>query len=62
MLTRSVKPVLDEATKEILAQKEQVTRLKALADKHPFYKYNGVWTRELQNLVCYMSFLPSEIP
>ncbi|GAB1194532.1 hypothetical protein APSETT444_003778 [Aspergillus pseudonomiae] len=51
LLTRSVKPVLDEATKEILAQKEQVTRLKALADKHPFYKYNGVWTRELQNLV-----------
>ncbi|KAB8232713.1 recombination hotspot-binding protein [Aspergillus alliaceus] len=46
-----LKPVLDEATKEILAQKEQVTRLKALADKHPFYKYNGVWTRELQNLV-----------
>ncbi|KAE8159606.1 Translin [Aspergillus tamarii] len=50
-LARNVKPVLDEATKEILAQKEQVTRLKALADKHPFYKYNGVWTRELQNLV-----------
>ena len=61
MITNSVKPVLDEATKEILAQKEQVTRLKALADKHPFYKYNGVWTRELQNLVCYMSLLPSEI-
>ncbi|KAE8355178.1 recombination hotspot-binding protein [Aspergillus coremiiformis] len=46
-----LKPVLDEATREILAQKEQVTRLKALADKHPFYKYNAVWTRELQNLV-----------
>ncbi|KAB8266349.1 recombination hotspot-binding protein [Aspergillus pseudonomiae] len=49
--SNQLKPVLDEATKEILAQKEQVTRLKALADKHPFYKYNGVWTRELQNLV-----------
>lgn len=46
-----LKPVLDEATKEILAQKEQVTNLKAVADKHPFYKYNGCWTRELQNLV-----------
>ena len=46
-----VKPVLDDVTTEILAQKQEVARLKAVADKHPFYKYNGVWTRELQNLV-----------
>lgn len=48
---RTVKPVLDSATKEIIAQKTEVTRLKAVADQHPFYKYNGLWTRELQNLV-----------
>ena len=36
---------------EILAQKQEVARLKVVADQHPFYKYNGVWTRELQNLV-----------
>jgi hypothetical protein len=46
-----VKPVLEDATKEILAQKEEVARLKSVADKHPFYKYNGLWSRELQNLV-----------
>ncbi|KAJ9214391.1 hypothetical protein DTO166G4_4015 [Paecilomyces variotii] len=46
-----LKPVLDDATKEILAQKEEVTKLKAIASQHPFYKYNGVWSRELQNLV-----------
>lgn len=46
-----LKPVLDTATKEIIAQKAEVTRLKAVADQHPFYKYNGLWTRELQNLV-----------
>jgi hypothetical protein len=46
-----VKPVLEDATKEILAQKEEVFRLKGVADKHPFYKYNGLWSRELQNLV-----------
>lgn len=46
-----VKPVLDDATKEIIAQRDEVARLKTVADKHPFYKYNGVWTRELQNLV-----------
>jgi len=48
---KTVKPVLDTATKEIIAQKAEVTRLKAVADQHPFYKYNGLWTRELQNLV-----------
>jgi hypothetical protein len=46
-----VKPVLDDVTTEILAQKQEVARLKTVADKHPFYKYNGLWTRELQNLV-----------
>lgn len=44
-------PVLNDTIQEILAQKQEVTRLKAVADQHPFYKYNGVWTRELQNLV-----------
>ncbi|KAL2816998.1 Translin [Aspergillus cavernicola] len=44
-------PVLEAATKEILAQKEEVSRLRSIADKHPFYKYNGVWSRELQNLI-----------
>ncbi|KAJ5384622.1 Translin C-terminal [Penicillium concentricum] len=47
-----LKPVLDDVTKEILAQKQEVARLKAVADQHPFYKYNGLWTRELQNLVA----------
>jgi hypothetical protein len=46
-----VKPVLEDATTEIIAQRDEVLRLKSVADKHPFYKYNGVWTRELQNLV-----------
>ena len=46
-----MKPVLDDAAVEILAQKQEVLRLKAVADQHPFYKYNGLWTRELQNLV-----------
>jgi hypothetical protein len=47
-----VKPVLEDATTEIIAQRDEVLRLKSVADKHPFYKYNGVWTRELQNLVA----------
>ncbi|KAL5334327.1 Translin [Aspergillus crustosus] len=45
-------PVLEEITKELQLQKEEITRLKTVADKHPFYKYNGVWSRDLQNLVA----------
>jgi predicted translin family RNA/ssDNA-binding protein len=50
--SKTVKPVLDDAAAEINAQKQEVLRLKAVADQHPFYKYNGLWTRELQNLVA----------
>lgn len=46
-----VQPVLDDATASIIAQKEEVARLRKVADQHPFYKYNGLWSRELQNLV-----------
>ncbi|KAH1309679.1 hypothetical protein KXX16_000380 [Aspergillus fumigatus] len=42
-----LKPVLDDATKEIIAQRDEVARLKTVADKHPFYKYNGVTSIEL---------------
>ena len=53
-----MKPILDDATASIIAQKEEVARLRSVADKHPFYKYNGLWSRELQNLVR----LPISIP
>ncbi|EER43743.1 recombination hotspot-binding protein [Histoplasma capsulatum H143] len=43
-------PVLDEAATEIRAQKEDVARLVSVAAQHPFYKYNHIWSRELQNL------------
>ncbi|KAJ5239582.1 hypothetical protein N7468_004201 [Penicillium chermesinum] len=50
--TTQIQKVLDDATKDILTQKQEVARLKTVADQHPFYKYNGLWTRELQNLVA----------
>ncbi|KAL1964145.1 hypothetical protein VTN77DRAFT_7233 [Rasamsonia byssochlamydoides] len=46
-----LKPILDEAGEQIRSQKEDVSRLAFVASHHPFYKYNGVWSRELQNLV-----------
>ncbi|KAL2359353.1 hypothetical protein RJZ56_007801 [Blastomyces dermatitidis] len=55
-LSKRVTPVLDEAAKEIRAQKEDVTRLVSVASQHPFYKYNHIWSRELQNLVFTIQF------
>ncbi|EED14404.1 recombination hotspot-binding protein (Translin), putative [Talaromyces stipitatus ATCC 10500] len=52
--SKDLKSVLDDAATQILAQKEDVSRLAEIANKHPFYKYNGVWSRELQNLVYYI--------
>ncbi|QKX63067.1 uncharacterized protein TRUGW13939_10235 [Talaromyces rugulosus] len=51
---KDLKPVLDEAAQQILAQKEEVSRLSKVANQHPFYKFNNVWSRELQNLVYYI--------
>lgn len=54
--TDELKPILDQATKNIFAQMEEVGRLASVASQHPFYKYNGVWSRELQNLVFSIEF------
>jgi hypothetical protein len=58
-----VSPILEEAAKEIVAQKGEIERLQAVASKHPFYKYNHQWSRELQNTVRFYytcMFFPSE--
>lgn len=52
----TVTPILSEAQKEISAQKEDVARLVSVAAKHPFDKYNQMWSRELQNLVFAIEF------
>ncbi|MCJ1228634.1 hypothetical protein MMC12_005295 [Toensbergia leucococca] len=38
-----------EADKSILQQVETVGKLGAVASKYPYYKYNGTWTRDMQN-------------
>ncbi|EEQ30198.1 translin [Microsporum canis CBS 113480] len=51
-----ITPILDDATREISAQREDIVKLVTVASKHPFYKYNHLWTRELQNLVFSIEF------
>ncbi|EFQ97148.1 translin [Nannizzia gypsea CBS 118893] len=51
-----INPILDDATREISAQREDIAKLVTVASKHPFYKYNYLWTKELQNLVFSIEF------
>ncbi|KAK2735912.1 hypothetical protein FQN57_001052 [Myotisia sp. PD_48] len=57
-----LKPFLDDASKEISAQRADVARLAGVASQHPFYKYNNLWTRELQNLVRHTPTTVSILP
>ena len=43
--------VLTPAIAAINEQKNTVIGLNAAASKYPFYKYNNVWQRDIQNLV-----------
>ncbi|TVY91288.1 Translin [Lachnellula willkommii] len=46
-----LKPVLDAAE---VAIKEEVASIKSLSDvasSSPYYKYNGLWTRDVQNVI-----------
>lgn len=40
---------LSEAWESISKQVETIGKLNEVASKHPYYKYNGMWTREMQN-------------
>ncbi|KAI5811406.1 Translin [Peziza echinospora] len=37
-------------------QKQTIKELAAVASKYPYYKYNGIWTREIQNASFYVIF------
>ncbi|KAL9116575.1 MAG: hypothetical protein Q9187_006899 [Circinaria calcarea] len=58
--------VLSEAEKSILEQIETISKLAEVASKYPYYKYNSIWTRDVQNscfavlLCCWLGGLPSK--
>jgi hypothetical protein len=43
--------VLKPSAAAIEQQASTVQQLAEVASKHPFYKYNGMWQRDIQNLV-----------
>lgn len=49
--------VLQPAVRAIEEQKNSVVALNAAASKYPFYKYNGMWQRDIQNLISSIQLL-----
>lgn len=49
--------VLQPATRAIEEQKNSVITLNNAASKYPFYKYNGMWQRDIQNLISSIQLL-----
>jgi len=48
---QAVKPVLESAENSLKDEIETVGNLAAVASNFPYYKYNGMWTREIQNVI-----------
>ena len=47
-------PQLIATTDSIFAeQKATIGQLAEVASKYPYYKYNDIWTRDIQNAVSY---------
>ena len=49
--TALVQSTISDAEKSIHQQIETIARLGHVASKYPYYRYNGIWTRDVQNAV-----------
>ncbi|KAN0112730.1 Translin [Hyaloscypha variabilis] len=49
-------PVIEVAEAVIKDEIESITKLAAVASNSPYYKYNGLWSRDVQNVVFSILF------
>lgn len=43
--------IIQDAERSLLEQVETISKLAAVASRYPYYKYNSMWTRDIQNAV-----------
>ncbi|KAI9858463.1 MAG: hypothetical protein M1824_004330 [Vezdaea acicularis] len=48
--SNQLSPILEDAERSILVEVETISGLSTLASKHPYYKYNSLWSRDVQNV------------
>jgi len=46
---------LHDGQRSISEQVESIKKLAAVASRYPYYKYNSMWTRDMQNAVGSMT-------
>ncbi|TVY84524.1 Translin-1 [Lachnellula suecica] len=46
-----LKPVIEAAENAIKEEVESIGNLASVASNSPYYKYNGLWTRDVQNVI-----------
>lgn len=46
-----LRPVLEAAEKSIKEEVESISKLSTIASASPYYKYNSLWTRDVQNVI-----------
>lgn len=49
--------VLKPAAEAVAAQEQTVRELAEVASRYPFYKWNGIWQRDVQNLISSMQLV-----
>ncbi|KAK0515932.1 hypothetical protein JMJ35_001966 [Cladonia borealis] len=52
----NIGPTLTEAWEAIQAQRETLAQLNQLASKHPYYKYNQMWSRRMESVSFHLVF------
>ena len=53
-LPETVQPVLEVAVKAIEEEIQSVQALSEVASKYPYYKYNGLWSKDVQNVTSHI--------
>ena len=51
LIISTVENTLSEACRSTMQQVEMISKLSKVASNHPYYKYNSMWTRDMQNAV-----------
>jgi len=49
--TSNLPPVIESAEAAIKEETESIAKLSLVASNYPYYKYNGLWTRDVQNVI-----------
>lgn len=60
MTKLAVHDTIQDGERSISEQVECIGKLAVVASRYPYYKYNSIWTRDIQNAVGSMAYVYRE--